>query len=706
MTTNRRTFLKSSAALAAVLPLARLSAQPNNPVGTAIQTPKSKIQNKQGLLFDRADLPRIRANLDHPRLAAIKAHLTEVDHAADLAYLPTTDLRNRVMDMRIVREMLERAAFAYTVYGNPKDLELARAALDRLMDYDPWDYFLEGEDDVIGLQRAPEATIAVCCTLDWLGDALPPEVRERAEHQVATKGAPACYNSLYSMMYPDRVRGWSVNNRDDDIDAEFSVKRWPLILNATNLKVIPIAALGVAALWLHGRHPQADTWLDMARRSARSFSAMYGTDGAYDEGVGYWGYTTLHLALFGEVLHRRLGIDERDLINYPGTIRYALVMTMPTLGSAYNTANEKQAYNFVPKGTMDPALDIVNFGDSGIGADVTVAPWVGRVAGDPLSNHVALNIGGMKHLPAAVWFDADAQDSSPDPALLDTRLSNDWVISRTGWDAPSSVVAFRSGGPANHEHADRNSIIFKGHGERLFHDPFKAAYDTRHPRWLLRETEAHTAVLIDGRGHQYHHGEDGTNSSWARAAVTGYEASPAAMQVTSDATPAYQLVNDKVRRVDRTVLYLKPDVLLILDRLDLAADAPAPFSARFQIFNEDGNGNGQVSGGNFVITRPHAGLRASAHRLGGEPDVALRQLDLPAEEGVFPFVEVTSPAAAHHVLLTVAAAHPTADAPGDLRVSTRASGWTITGTHRGLPVNVAVDPSRAILPFTIGWRDL
>jgi hypothetical protein len=31
---------------------------------------------------------------------------------------------------------------------------------------------------------------------------------------------------------------------------------------------------------------------------------MYGDDGSFGEGVSYWGYTTLHLALFAEVLWR------------------------------------------------------------------------------------------------------------------------------------------------------------------------------------------------------------------------------------------------------------------------------------------------------------------------------------------------------------------------------------------------------------------
>ncbi|MGY8717404.1 MAG: heparinase II/III domain-containing protein, partial [Verrucomicrobiia bacterium] len=157
-------------------------------------------------------------------------------------------------------------------------------------------------------------------------------------------------------------------------------------------------------------------------------------------------------------------------------------------------------------------------------------------------------VGSIKHLPGAIWFDPDARTRAPGKDLLDVRLDNDWVISRTDWTPASTVVALRSGGPANHEHADRNSLIFKAHGERLFHDPFKAAYSPNHSRWLLRQTEAHTAVLVDGVGHQYHDGSEGTNASWAQANVTGYQAGDNTLQVTSDVTSAYRLLNEKITR--------------------------------------------------------------------------------------------------------------------------------------------------------------
>ena len=172
------------------------------------------------------------------------------------------------------------------------------------------------------------------------------------------------------------------------------------------------------------------------------------------------------------------------------------------------------------------------------------------------------------------------------------------------------------------------------------------------------------------------------------------------MQVTSDATPAYRLVNDKVERIDRSLFYVKPDLLVILDRLDLVDGTKAALSARFQIFNEDTRGIGAVTGTTFTIKRPHAGLVARTHAYGSTPVTALRALDLPPEEGSFPFIEVTSGAAAQHTLLTVVAAHPTGGEPGQLDVRETAQGWTIRGSHSGQNIAIDIDRARAALPFS------
>jgi hypothetical protein len=154
---TRRTFLKASAVIATALPLARW---PLGAAETGGANPAAAPTQK-GLLFAPSDLPRIRANLELPRLADIRGQLLNVDFAADTKFLrEELRLNNHVADFMRAWRIVERSAFAFTVWGDPRQLDLALLALRRLCDYKRWDYFLEGGKHTIGLQRAPEATIA------------------------------------------------------------------------------------------------------------------------------------------------------------------------------------------------------------------------------------------------------------------------------------------------------------------------------------------------------------------------------------------------------------------------------------------------------------------------------------------------------------------------------------------------------------------
>ena len=689
MKQTRRDFLHSTTLLAAALPLAnlRLGAAESSAMNS---TPSAVPTLRRGLLFDESDLPRIRANTKDPRFAELWQTMLAADVAADTDFLEhQIRLTNHVSDLMRAQKILDRSSFIYLVNHDPVQLALAKLAMRRMLDYPEWDSFIEGGKQVFGLQRATEGTFALLLALDCLGDAVTPAEREAVEQAVLTKGVPACHTAVYGMKYPDRVKGWDWNPRSDVDPAlrKISLKRWPLILAATNLRIIPTACLGMAACHFRGRLPQADAWLELARSSAKSFATMYGSDGCYDEGVSYWGYTTLYLALFAEVLWRTQGIDDRQLINYPGSVRYALSMTNPTIND-HRKISEFEHIKGWNMPMVKPEFDVVNFGDANGAVDVSVAAWVRRTHNDQVAQYVAREIGEAKFVYGMIWYDPSASETAPEAALLNHRMANDLVVSRTGWHVADSVLALRSGGPANHEHADRNSVIFKAYGERLLHDPFRAAYAATQPRWILRLTEAHTAVLINGKGHQYHNGSEGTNASWAAARVIGYQTGPTWMTVTSDATEAYNLVNDQVTRVHRTLVFLKPDVVIFLDRVALAG-ATATVQVRFQANNEDLTGTVAVEGTDFRITRPHATLLGRVATASGRT-VQAGRLPLEEKDGIYPFAEVSSAAAAEHEILTVCSARPAGEAHGELRITGSAGAWRIAGTHGGKPVDVVI----------------
>jgi hypothetical protein len=673
MKSSRRTFLNTAALTAAGVALA-----PWQSIAGRSVEPTTAPKHK-GLLFDASDIPRIRQNTKHPRFSAYWKSIVEANLEADTKFLRTElRLNNHVVDFLRARQILERTSFVYRIAGDKRQLDVALLAINRILEYKKWDYFLEGGVHTFGLQRAPETTIAMSFALEWLDDVLSPDLKKEIEKQITEKGAPACYVSLYGMKYPDRVRGWGFDPESDYQYKIVDMKRWPLILNSTNLKVIPICGLGIAGCMFYDKHPQAQQWVTLALQSAQAFAPMFGPDGCYDEGVSYWGYTALHMALFLEVLYRKLGQDERTLINFPGTVKYGLQMSMATAAKTD---------------------DCVNFGDASVVGDVSVAAWVAKSRRDAIAQFVTTSISEIKTHYGLIWFDPGVQSKKPGTELYDVRFTNDIVVSRTGWTANDSVVGLRSGGPANHEHADRNSVVFKAYGERLLHDPLKAAYPYTLPHWVLRLTEAHTAVLIDGKGHQYHDGHEGTNASWAEAKIMYYKTSAKHLVVTSDATEAYRLVNPDVQLVRRTVVFLKPDILLLFDRVKLGR-SQLKVQTRYQIYNADEKGLSEIDGTRFTIQRPLATLRATT---AASTPLSLRSglHAVPKDIGVYPYIEAETGESRDHWIVTAMTAQQAARTHGTVDISAIGSTVSIKVQHNGqsknVTLNVAEDLPAAVI---------
>ncbi|MBZ0088738.1 MAG: heparinase II/III-family protein, partial [Thermoanaerobaculia bacterium] len=337
-----------------------------------------------------------------------------------------------------------------------------------------------------------------------------------------------------------------------------------MILATTNLRAVPLASLGIGALLLRGRDARADNWCNQAVRNARFMLSLFYPDGTYTEGVGYASATIRHLVGFLEAHQRADGsIRWADEANFSGMIRYIL-----TLQAGLQA---------------DGTPDVVNFSDARRSSYFAAPAWIARqLDGTPeagIAQFAVERVSSSGSFLDFLWVEPDRPLSFPPVSYQNVRLDNNWVACRTGWAADDSVVAFRSGGPSNHEHADRNSVFFKAFGERLLTDHPGASYDWRHPKWLLRLTEAHNAVLVNGKGHQYHNGEEGTNPSLAEAEIVRFVDQGDRVWWTSDATQAYAMMNDAVTRIRRTVLFSKPDIVVLLDEVEASAQVAA--SARF-----------------------------------------------------------------------------------------------------------------------------
>jgi hypothetical protein len=176
--------------------------------------------------------------------------------------------------------------------------------------------------------------------------------------------------------------------------------------------------------------------------------------------------------------------------------------------------------------------------------------------------------------------------------------------------------------------------------------------------------------------------------------VVAYEDRKGDLLVTSDATEAYRLVLPAVQMVRRTMLFLKPDILVLLDRIRVN-DSALPVQLRFQVDDDDGKGSVTASDNGFRITRPHAHLQASVY---GSAGITVRTATLPlaAEHGVHPFAEVQAQESNEHILLTVCTAQESDKGHGTLTVQRSGSGFEISGRHNARSVKMRISTHQDI----------
>jgi hypothetical protein len=646
----------------------------------------------EGVFFEPQHVAHYRALYgDNPLFSLLRQKMDTLDRARERRFL-RTDVRtnDHLYDIARVGDLAQQMALLTVFTGDADAAALAEECVETLMKFPKWDYFLEGGTDVIGLQRAPNSAIAVAITIEALGERIPPATRIRWLATMAERGTEPCYRATYGMRYPDRVKGWTMDTTSTyfqhrPLERGLSLARWPIILNTINLKAIPASALALSALvYRKYQGETADTrrWLEQALHSIGTFQNIYAPDGSYNEGVSYAHYTTLHLIQAIDALRREGVADLTDLLNWQGYQDYLLALTLPT--------------------AEDPHA-IVNFSDAGAAAHASPSFWISRHTRDGRARWFGENLAASRDLWSVLYYDPTAPLTAPAnrPQLWSSDLG--WIVARTGYRVEDLVVAMRSGGPYNHEHADRNGLIVKCFGEKLVADPLRPPYSFRDPSWTMRLTAGHSCLLIDGKGHQYVDGREGTNSSQASASIIRHGEREGYFFWTSDATPAYRLGLPDVHSVTRTVVTLTDiPAVVVVDKV-IKTHEPSTLQARFYAYNTDGKGSIEATQEGFTTKRPRAWLSGIASSGSGVkytssvPDIP------PAQARLHPFVDVgTLEPAGESCLVTVLLPSPTGTPPATARVSREGRIYTArisTGERRR---SVRVIDSGPVPEFEVG----
>ncbi|HEV7478194.1 MAG TPA: DUF4962 domain-containing protein, partial [Burkholderiales bacterium] len=176
-------------------------------------------------------------------------------------------------------------------------------------------------------------------------------------------------------------------------------------------------------------------------------------------------------------------------------------------------------------------------------------------------------------------------------AALPEGTPNSLYLPSIGWvamhssladDARSSVY-FKSAPPPfgafNHSHADQNGFVVNAGGQRLaiesgYYDAYKSAH------WMkwLHQTRSKNAITYDGgKGQLFFEQDDkeGYGGVTRFASAAGYDI------VSGDATRAY---GGAVSAALRTLVYLRPDVVVVYDRL--ASSTPRQWDWNIHALNQ------------------------------------------------------------------------------------------------------------------------
>lgn len=482
------------------------------------------LKSHRPLLFaSAADFERLR---EAPRSPAHAELLRFLVSAAN-QLLELEPVRYNKAGVRLLyesRKGLKRISILgllYRLYGDTRYVEGAVRELEAVLAVPDWNpsHFLD----------TSELTLAVAIGVDWLGEALAPDLRNRILQAI-----------------PERALHPS-------LDGEAETNWW--ISTTNNWNPVCHAGMVAGALLLAQREPAlAETIINRALQKVPMAIAETDPDGIYPEGPMYWQYGTAFTAILIELLEKATGRDYGLAAN--PSFQQSIVFRVMSVG---------------------PTGQFYNFSDGGSGLrNSPVVSWFAHRFGNPfaLYEHRRLLSAFWKdpdwqpddhqnRLLAlqALWFPSDRQDKAPSdealPKVWHGKGPNPLSVVRSGWEKDAFYFACKGGSASlNHGHQDAGSFVFEDQGVRWAVDLGRQDYNSleshglgiwdkrqHSDRWRVFRLGpfSHNLLLIDEQPQQVH----------GSAAMTVSENRPGVVETCIDLSEVYAgQVESYVRRFE------------------------------------------------------------------------------------------------------------------------------------------------------------
>lgn len=335
--------------------------------------------------------------------------------------------------------------------------------------------------------------------------------------------------------------GWSIDNPSNNYYYSF--------LQAT-------LYLGLAA---HDEHPDAAGWVTMFRETkiAGQLVPRFAADlagGGSREGTGY-GVSMARLFRLYEFWETSTGESIKDLTGHTrASLLHMLHTVVPTLDRIAPVGDHARDSTAALFDYHRDYVQLLAF----MYRDDPVAPtarWFLQSCSVPEMSQHFMAVWDF-------WYDTGDLPAAPSPELHTAyhAAGTGQVYARSAWDSDATWVHLAAGPyTESHAHRDKGSIMFH-RGEWLAYDQNILSHSG-----IRQEEEMHNLVRIVDAGETVVQREGAAPADLlALAEGEGW------LYAAVDVTPIYD-GNPAVDRVEREMVFIKPDVLVVFDRVDTSA---------------------------------------------------------------------------------------------------------------------------------------
>ncbi len=446
---------------------------------------------------------------------------------------------------------------------DPSQTQYRDYAVKGLVDISGWDY--ENGSTCYNYQDQAHRAIAYNCAIayDWLYEYLTDEQRETVLAMVAGRTDDMAYLTDSLKKNPFDSHGWTA-----------------------------LGYIGILSLATSGDIPESAGRLqELVPMFAALLPPWSSEDGGWSQGTDYWQYSTGSNREFMDVLYLGGILDLNQKAWVRNEYKWPLyAYPAGSTGAFGDGSNRVKPSQYTVSSMSKAALFTQN----------PVAKWIYE------------QVGEINTSDKSAYYTMPVEDMA---AQAPVGYAKGTSFDDIGWAAMHSDLMdedrvslfFKSSpyGSFNHSHADQNSFIISAYGENLaIQGGYYDSYNSNHDKNFTRQTYAHNSVTIDGGHGQPIHDFTATGELTQFVTHTDFDAA------TGDATEAYQSLQaeeaSKLGRFKRHIIYVRPDVYVVIDDLQAADGKQSSFEWWLNAEQPPA-----VDGNRAVITQNDAVLEAT-----------------------------------------------------------------------------------------------